>query len=200
MSVSWLHDGSCWTPTVSKNHISSSHKVTGILYFLQTFSVLQQPAIQWISSVLLPPSLRNVAQSQDFGIAWSVPSNDLSSGSVSMVLCYLFYSTCLYVSITMASAPYLGYMLECMFDRTLLIYVVIACFLSLTYHQLFILFFAWALKTQKLNSFFRQFLIISLNPHLEMPMLNKLMSTGSFEIFSLQLTNQMLFYLLSLHW
>ena len=100
-------------------------------------------------------------------------------------------------------APYLRYMLECMFDRTLPMSVVIACFLSLTYHQLFIVLFAWALKTQKLNSFFRQFLIISLNPHLEMPMLNKLMSMGSFEpqevIFSLQLTNQMLFYLLSLH-
>ena len=100
-------------------------------------------------------------------------------------------------------APYLRYMLECMFDRTLPMYVVIACFLSLTYHQVFILLFAWALKTEKLNSFFRQPLIISLNPYLKIPMLNKSMSMGSFEtqevIFSLQLTSQMLFYLLSLH-
>ena len=83
--------GSCWTPTVSENHISSSHMVIGILYFLQTFSVLQEPAIQWISSVLLSPSLMNVAQSQDFGIAWSAPPVMIFQVVVSLWFCVISF-------------------------------------------------------------------------------------------------------------
>ena len=58
-------------------------------------------------------------------------------------------------------------MLEQMLDRTLPMYVVIAFFLSLTYHQLSILLFAQALTREhwiwKISSLLRQLSIVTLN-------------------------------------
>ena len=76
-------------------------------------------------------------------------------------------------------------MLERILDRTIPTYIMIACFLSLTYHQLSSLIFAQALTREhwiwKLNSSLRQLPVLDLNSHLEMPMLIEPMSMDSYE-------------------
>ena len=158
---------------------------------------------------MFSPLLRNVAQLQDFGIAWSAPPIPIFLyGFVSSLEFYLLHRYPLLCPKQLARTHYLAYMLQRMLDRALPMYVVIAYFLSLTYHQLSILLFPQALTRKhwirKLCSFLRQPLILALGPHLEMTLLKEMMSMANYELqevmLSFQLANQTPVYLLSIHW